>query len=154
MLRGVPPITAADLGRVVGITARQVRSLADRGHMVREGDDRYAVEASLRAYCAFLRAAAQGRGGDSAANAADERARLARARAQHAETKNAVMLGELVRADEVQSTWSGILRGIRAAMLAVPSRVASRVPNLTPHDLRELDAEIRAALTELATSDD
>lgn len=142
------------MGRVLGITARQVRNLADRGVLPREGDDRYPVETVVQKYCSYLRAAAQARGGDSAAAAADERARLSRARAQLAEAKNGVILGELVKADEVQSTWSGIVRTVRAAMLAVPSRVASRVPDLTPHHVREIDAEIRAALTELADDND
>jgi hypothetical protein len=34
-------------------------------------------------------------------------------------------------------------------MLAVPSRVAARLPHLSKHDVAEIDAEIRAALAEL-----
>lgn len=146
------PITAADMGRMVGVTARQVRSLADRGHMVREGDDRYAVEASIRAYCAFLRAAAQARGGDAASDAAVERRRLARARAEYAETKNALMRGELVSAADVEAEWSAILRGVRAGLLAVPSRCAARLGHLTARDLAEIDAEVRAILTTLGSA--
>jgi phage terminase Nu1 subunit (DNA packaging protein) len=37
-------------------------------------------------------------------------------------------------------------------MLAVPSRAAQRLPHLSAHDVREIDAEVRAALTELGTS--
>ncbi|MFK4385817.1 hypothetical protein [Bradyrhizobium sp. USDA 223] len=144
------PVTAADMGRMVGVTARQVRSLADRGHMVREGDDRYAVEASIRAYCAFLRAAAQARGGEAASDAAAERGRLARARADYAETKNAIMRGELVSAAEVEAEWSAILRQLRAAMLAVSTRVSQRLPHLSAYDTSEIDREVRAALLEIA----
>lgn len=32
-----------------------------------------------------------------------------------------------------------ILRQVRAGMLAVPSRVAARLPHLTPQDIREID---------------
>jgi hypothetical protein len=35
---------------------------------------------------------------------------------------------------------------VRAGMLAVPSRVAARLPHLSKHDVAETDAEIRAAL--------
>lgn len=153
MLRGVQPITAADMGRVLGITARQVRNLSDRGHMVRDGDDRYAVEASVNAYCRFLRATAQGRGGDSAAAAAKERGRLARARAEYAETKNAVMRRELVPASEVETEWSAILRTVRAGLLAVPSRYAARLGHLTTHDVAEIDAEVRAVLMQLGEAE-
>jgi phage terminase Nu1 subunit (DNA packaging protein) len=36
-------------------------------------------------------------------------------------------------------------------MLAVPSRVSQRLPHLTAHDLAEIDAEVRAALTEVGS---
>jgi phage terminase Nu1 subunit (DNA packaging protein) len=45
--------------------------------------------------------------------------------------------------------WSGILRKVRAAILAVPSRVAARLPHLSRADVAEIDAEVRAALTEM-----
>jgi phage terminase Nu1 subunit (DNA packaging protein) len=34
-------------------------------------------------------------------------------------------------------------------MLAVPSRAGARLPHLTPHDIAEIDAEVRAVLTEI-----
>jgi phage terminase Nu1 subunit (DNA packaging protein) len=49
----------------------------------------------------------------------------------------------------VQAEWSDILRIVRAGMLAVPSRVAARLPHLSRSDVAEIDAEIRAALNEL-----
>lgn len=141
-------ISSTDFAHMVGITGRQVRNLVEKGIMVRQGDG-FHLEESINRYCASLRAAAV-RGSEGTSEAAADRARLARARATHAETKNAVMLGELVRADEVQAEWSGILRGVRAGMLAVPSRVAQRLPHLTTHDIAELHAEVRAALTEIS----
>jgi phage terminase Nu1 subunit (DNA packaging protein) len=41
------------------------------------------------------------------------------------------------------------LRTVRAGILAVPSRVAARLPHLSRTDIAEIDAEVRAALTEL-----
>ncbi|KRQ99298.1 hypothetical protein [Bradyrhizobium valentinum] len=41
------------------------------------------------------------------------------------------------------------LRTVRAGMLAVPSRVAARLPHLSKHDVAEIDAEIRAVLGEI-----
>jgi phage terminase Nu1 subunit (DNA packaging protein) len=49
----------------------------------------------------------------------------------------------------VEIEWSGVLRTIRAGMLAVPSRVAARLPHLNKHDVAGIDAEIRAALAEI-----
>ena len=64
-----------------------------------------------------------------------ERGRLAAAQADIAETKAAKLRGSLVDAAEVEAEWSGVLRTVRAGMLAVPSRVSQRLPHLTAHDV-------------------
>ncbi len=61
------------------------------------------------------------------------------------------MRSELVEAAAVEMEWSGILRTVRAGMLAVPSRVAARLPHLSKHDVAEIDQEIRAALSEIGS---
>jgi phage terminase Nu1 subunit (DNA packaging protein) len=66
------------------------------------------------------------------------------------ETKNRKLRGELVEAAEVECEWAGILRTVRAGLLAVPSRVAASLPHLSKHDVSVIDAEVRAVLTELA----
>jgi hypothetical protein len=52
----------------------------------------------------------------------------------------------------VEAEWSGVLRTVRAGMLAVPSRCAAHLPHLTAHEVAEIDAEVRAALTRLSTN--
>ncbi|WP_426433857.1 hypothetical protein [Bradyrhizobium genosp. P] len=64
--------------------------------------------------------------------------------------KAARLRGELVEAAAVEAEWSGILRTVRAGMLAVPSRVAARLLHLSRADVAEIEAEIRAALAEIA----
>jgi len=81
-----------------------------------------------------------------------ERGRLAAAQADIAETKAAKLRGSLVDAAEVEAEWGGVLRTVRASMLAVPSRVSQRLPHLTVHDVAEIDAEVREALTEIGSS--
>jgi len=49
----------------------------------------------------------------------------------------------------VESEWSGVLRTVRAGMLAVPSRIAARLPQLSRADVAEIDAEIRAVLIQI-----
>ena len=86
---------------------------------------------------------------DSLARVTNERARLARAQAELAEQKLAHQRGSLLECGAVEREWTDVLRTVRAGMLAVPSRVAQRLPHLTPHDVSEIDAEIRAALAEI-----
>ena len=78
-----------------------------------------------------------------------ECARLAHAQADLAEIKAARQRGSLLEAEAVEREWSDVLRTVRAGMLAVPSRVAQRLPHLTAHDVSEIDAEIRTVLAEI-----
>jgi terminase small subunit / prophage DNA-packing protein len=48
-----------------------------------------------------------------------------------------------------QSEWPGVLRTVRAGMLAVLSRAAQRLPHLTAHDVTMIDREVRDVLTEI-----
>ncbi len=57
----------------------------------------------------------------------------------------------LLDAAEVEATWRRACAALRARLLAVPSRCGSRLSYLTPHDIAEINHEIRAALTELGT---
>jgi phage terminase Nu1 subunit (DNA packaging protein) len=80
-------MTAVELGALLGISDRAVRDLAKAGHVVSTSRGKYDVAASVPKYCAHLRSLAVGRGGEAAqATAARERARLARAQADLAET--------------------------------------------------------------------
>lgn len=79
----------------------------------------------------------------------DEKARLVREQADRAARINARESGELIPADMVEREWSGICATIRSAMLAVPARVAQAHPG-HPAIIATLDAEVRAALAELA----
>jgi phage terminase Nu1 subunit (DNA packaging protein) len=57
--------------------------------------------------------------------------------------------GQLLDATAVEREWAGVLRAVRAGVLAVASRVRARLPHLTAHDAQVLDEELRAALAAL-----
>ena len=142
-------VTTAALANSLGVSDRTIRDLAKRGIVVRSWPG-FALAGSVRGYCEHLRKLATGRGGEPAiASATADRARLARAQAELVETKGKKLRGELVDAAEVEAEWSGVLRTVRAGMLAVPSRAAARLPHLTPHDIAEIDLEIREALIQI-----
>ena len=61
--------------------------------------------------------------------------------------------GDLVPAVDVAREWEGIMRQVRAGVLAVTSRVRARLPHLTAHDAAALDDELRQALAALADGD-
>jgi phage terminase Nu1 subunit (DNA packaging protein) len=62
------------------------------------------------------------------------RTRKERALAELREIEVAQKRGQLIDADEVAREWSDILRQVRAGVLAITSRVRSRLPHLTAHD--------------------
>lgn len=89
--------------------------------------------------------------GESLENA---RRRLARANADRRELEVQRLRGELLPADQVAAEWSAILRSVKSAMLAVVSRVRSRLPALDTHTAAVLDREIRDALVTLGDDAD
>jgi len=109
------------------------------------------LEDSTRRAMTHYRNFAQGRGGEvDVGKAAYQRARLAKPQATLVETKQPKLAGKLVDAADVESAWSGVLRTVRAGVLAVPSRCAQRLPHLTPHDVGAIEAEIREVLAGIA----
>jgi terminase small subunit / prophage DNA-packing protein len=108
---------------------------------------KYLVFASIRNLVAELSTAAAGREGGPASQA---RARLITAQAATAELKQAALGGELVPIADIETTWSGEVRAIRARLLALPARIAGKVPHLTAAEVMAIDDEIRTCLTELS----
>jgi hypothetical protein len=80
--------------------------------------------------------------------------RACASRGEHVELKNAHAPGALLDSAVVEREWSGILSGVRARMLAVPSRAAQRLPQPDAHAVAEVDREIRDVLTEAAKPDE
>src|ERR1700730_18399730 len=61
---------------------------------------------------------------------------------------NAAPRAESVKLRDVIREWALTFRELSAKLLAIPDRIASRLPHLTRHDLHEIDAEIRIVLQE------
>lgn len=144
-------VSAATLGEWLGLTPNRVHALARDGILPRAADNRFDLRAAVRAYADHCRAGAVGR--TATGELAAEKIRLARATADKMEAANAKAWGEVAPLVDVEREWAGILRDVRAALLALPSRAASRLGHLTPHDVATLDREVRAVLEELATID-
>ena len=115
--------TAAELGELIGISARAVSDLGKRGVAVRAGPGRWRLQESVRRYCDGLRH----RGGGEAVRTTTtvERGRLAKEQADSFALKNARLRGSLVEREAVQREWSAILTLVRSRVLAVPSRWSS-----------------------------
>lgn len=79
-----------------------------------------------------------------------EKTRLARAQADAAEVRNLMLRAELLKAGDVEKEWSAMLRTVRAGLLAIPARLQQQLPHISAADIAVFDAELRAALEQLA----
>ncbi len=143
-------VSAAELAEWLGLTSSRINQLARDGVIPREtapGGYVFPCRAGVRAYCEHTRAAASRKSADP--KLAAEKLRLTTAQADKAEQQAARDRGELVHVDEVRKAWGQIITELRGALLAAPERVASTV-GLDRAATTALDAEIRAALTQLA----
>jgi phage terminase Nu1 subunit (DNA packaging protein) len=152
--RPVPGVvTAAELGEWLNLAAPRVSALAREGRIPRRADGRFDLQAAIRGYVESLRLKSGSSALASNPELNAEKIRLARANAEKVEAANARARGELAALSDVEREWAGILRDVRAALLALPSRAAARLGHLTPHDVATLDREVRAVLEELATDE-
>ncbi|MFG1290630.1 hypothetical protein [Xanthobacter versatilis] len=136
-------VNASELAALLGLSQRRVFDLARDGVIPKAGR-RFPMPAAVRAYCEHVRMAAAGRGGD--ADTLSEKRREAKERADKLALANAKARGDLVSKEEVATTWVSLLVDVRAALLAV----STRVPELPKAMARRVDEEIRAALIRLA----
>lgn len=144
---GLDPISAElttkEAADLFGIGIRTVQVLLSKGTLQRTASGYLDTRDSVRAYLAFCRRGA----GESLET---EKLRLMREQADKVELQNQKIRGELLPAADVEHEWATALRDLRAALLALPSRVHARLPHLSTHDIQIIDREIRDALTELA----
>lgn len=140
----IPPVsTAAEIAALVGVSASRGRELADRGVFARVGRNRFDTRESLRRYLAEIARQAKRPVG---ADLDREKLRVQKETADKLATANAIARGDLVPAADVTAAWATILTDVRAAMLAIPSRL----PELDRAAVARIDSEIHAALEALS----
>jgi len=131
---------------LLGLSERRVRELRDQGVIPGAERGQYVVGEAIRAYCAHMRPSS-GRGADGGSEAAEgldaARIRLLTAQAEAREMLNEQLRGEAVQTSDLEVVVGVLIDGVRAKMLALPSRAA---PLLVSADGA---VEIQKTLTEL-----
>lgn len=147
-------VVAAELADWLGLAPPRVSALAREGRIPRRPDGRFDLKPAIRGYVESLRL----KSGSSALAANPElnaeKIRLARASAEKIEVQNAKARGQLLAAADVEKAWAGVLRDVRAGVLAAPSRIGSRLPHLSAYDVTEIARELSAVLAELAEGEE
>lgn len=82
-----------------------------------------------------------------------ELAQLRRSQREKVELQNAQMRTELIPHDEAVRAWSQLATAIRSKILAVPTRMRTRIPDMPKDAQDELKLLLREALDELSRVD-
>ena len=148
-------VTCAQLAELFRVAEPTVIKLAAMGVVVRASRGRYELAASIGNYCEKLREAASGRAASKASgmNIVDESALLKREQRKHYELKNAELERAVVRADDVTSVMQAEYGTVRAAVFAMPAKLAPRLAILkSPGEVVALlESEFFRALEGLST---
>lgn len=140
-------VTAAELGEWLNLSPARLHALAREGVIPRQAG-RFELRPAIRAYVEHIRAGQKGRL-TSNPDLAAQKLRIAEEQADKLAIANAKTRGELLDSKAVAASWARVLVDVRAAMLAIPQRVAGRCA-LDRTTAGTLDEEIRAALEALA----
>jgi phage terminase Nu1 subunit (DNA packaging protein) len=140
----------ADIAGLLGVSRQGFSDAAKREGFPRaKRNGHFRVRETIKLYVAAVSRVAAGR----ASATTSEKARLLKAQADIATAKAAREAGKLLDAGAVASEWVSVFKRVRAGVLSAASRVAARLRHLSKFDIAEIDAELRAVLSELAADD-
>ncbi len=120
-------VNSASLEKMIGVSDRRIRQLAEEGIVVRAAKGRYKMVESITNYILSLKVAMEAAGTDFQDGELDleeEKAIHERVKRHISELKLQVMKGELHRSGDVERVMTDMLVSIRARLLAMPTKLA------------------------------
>lgn len=120
-------VNSATLEKIIGVSDRRIRQLAEEGIVIRAAKGRYKLKDSIMNYILTLKVAMEAAGTDSPDGELDleeEKAIHERVKRHISELKLQVMKGELHRSGDVERVMTDMLVSIRARLLAMPTKLA------------------------------
>ncbi len=120
-------VNSASLEKMIGVSDRRIRQLAEEGIIVRAAKGRYKLMDSITNYILTLKVAMEAAGTDFSDGEIDleeEKAIHERVKRHISELKLQVMKGELHRSGDVERVMTDMLVSIRARLLAMPTKLA------------------------------
>lgn len=147
-------VNSATLEKIIGVSDRRIRQLAEEGIVIRAAKGRYKLKDSIMNYILTLKVAMEAAGTDSPDGELDleeEKAIHERVKRHISELKLQVMKGELHRSGDVERVMTDMLVSIRARLLAMPTKLAPLLVarNDVGYIRTALNREVLDALNEL-----
>lgn len=137
-------VSLPEAAMVAGVSTPILRDLQAKGLIAPVKTGRYPLVATVSAYTKRLREQAAGRVTDGS------KTELAKAQAAIAQAKAGLLNRKLIEVEDVEIDHRGKVRQLRAAFLALPSRIAGMVPTLGREGAEIIAREVRDVLTDVA----
>lgn len=120
-------VNSATLEKIIGVSDRRIRQLAEEGIIVRTAKGRYKLMESARNYILSLKVSMEASGADLPDGKLDleeEKAIHERVKRQISELKLQTMRGELHKALDVERVMTDMLVSVKAKLLSMPTKLA------------------------------
>jgi len=153
------PVTAKQLGELLGVGERMVRHLAEEGITVRQSTGKYLLWESTHNYISLLKAQRNGLNGgisseDTEYDLREEQAAHEHLKKQITEIKLLLVKGQVHKAEDVAAVMTDIFAKIKSKLEAMPAKLARKLEGKDRTHIQQiLKDEINNALLELSSYD-
>lgn len=147
-------VNSATLEKVIGVSDRRIRQLAEEGIIVRAAKGRYRLMDSIMNYILSLKVemeASETAALDGEIDLEAEKAIHERVKRQISELKLQTMKGDLHKSEDVERVMTDMLVAVRTKLLSMPAKLAPRLACRTDADYirKAVNQEVLEALNEL-----
>jgi phage terminase Nu1 subunit (DNA packaging protein) len=148
-------VPATTLAKIIGVTDRQIRNLADEGVLIKTAHGKYNLVESMKNYITMLKTSKEIQKKSTDYDLDEEKAKHERLKIQKTEIELQITRGQLHAAEDVEQVMSDMLTYFRTKIMGLPSKLAPQLINMhKATDVEKLLAdECRLALNELSDYD-
>lgn len=147
-------VNSAALEKIIGVSDRRIRQLAEENIIIRAAKGRYKLMDSVTNYILTLKVQMEANNADSLDGEIDleeERAIHERVKRHISELKLQTMKGELHKSEDVERVMMDMLASVRAKLLSMPTKLAPILVSRGDIDFvrNTINREVMEALNEL-----
>lgn len=147
-------VNSAALEKIIGVSDRRIRQLAEENIIIRAAKGRYKLMDSVTNYILTLKVQMEANNADSLDGEIDleeERAIHERVKRHISELKLQTMKGELHKSEDVERVMMDMLASVRAKLLSMPTKLAPILVSRSDIDFvrNTINREVMEALNEL-----
>ena len=147
-------VNSAALEKIIGVSDRRIRQLAEENIIIRAAKGRYKLMDSITNYILTLKVQMEANNAESVDGEIDleeEKAIHERVKRHISELKLQTMRGELHKSEDVERVMMDMLASVRAKLLSMPTKLAPILVSRSEIDFvrNTINREVMEALNEL-----